>query len=173
MTYNGVHDMAQWQRFTAFVEARQKPWKVKYWCATLEATKAGALHVHLFLQFSRLPDRCSKSFAFEDLTPNAQSNDLLGEGWCKRKLQESLNRGFFYVWANKIGTQKDEHGNECTAGNYAPCWTDQKCTYEVRGRRCRKACPIRAGPRARASSPGAGARGPGPGPRARGQAQPG
>ena len=133
LTYNGVQDQAQWLRFVAHVKLHQCKWKIKYWCCTLEANKAGKLHIHLFLQFRSLMDRDSKSFSFEGLTPNAAAQDILGEGFCKKKMQESLDRGFFYCWANKIGTQIDPEGNECTSGNYAPAWTDAYCTYAVKG----------------------------------------
>ena len=29
---------------------------------------------------------------------------LVGEGWCLKELQQSINRGMFYVWAEKPGT---------------------------------------------------------------------
>ena len=133
LTYNSVVDAEQWGRFVGFLSASTKQWKVKYWCATMESTKADGLHFHVFLQFSKLPDRSSRSFAFEGLAPNAQTNDLLGEGFCKKKLQESLDRGFFYVWADKIGTQRGRDGKECVAGNYFPAWTGERCTYVVKG----------------------------------------
>ena len=132
LTYNGVVDAGQWSRFVGHVSANTTQWKVKYWCATMEVTKADGLHFHLFLQFSKLPDRCSRSFVFEDLIPNAECNDALGKGFCKAKLQSSLDEGFFYVWADKIGTQRVD-GKECVAGNYFPCWTRERCTYVVKG----------------------------------------
>ena len=46
LTYNRVADLAQWTRFVEHVRRNQKAWKVKYWCATLETTKAGKLHFH-------------------------------------------------------------------------------------------------------------------------------
>ena len=134
LTYNGVRDEAQWQRFVTHVQLRQRSWKVQYWCCTLETNKAGRLHMHLFLQFTSPVDRDSKSFAFESLVPNAACKDLLGEGFSRKQLQDSLNRGFFYCWANKKGTCRNAEGQECTAGNYAPAWTDELCTYPVKGR---------------------------------------
>ena len=101
LTCNGVEDLEQWGRFVTFVTARQKKWKAKYWGATCEATKEGKLHFHLFLQFHSLPDRGSKVFSFENLTPRADCNDTLGEGFSKKKLQQSLDGAFFYVWADK------------------------------------------------------------------------
>ena len=70
---------------------------------------------------------------FQEVCPNGESNDLLGEGWCKKKLQESLNRGFFYVFANKEGTVRNASGELLVAGNYEPAWTDARCKYTVKG----------------------------------------
>ena len=70
--------------------------------ATLEACDTGGLHVHLALQFSREVDRTARSFAFEKLTPNVQAGDYLGEGLNKRRMELSVNRGFFYVFADKV-----------------------------------------------------------------------
>ena len=78
--------------------------------------------------------RYSKQFRFESLTPRADAHDLLNEGLSRRKLQESLDRGFFYVWANKVGTCRDDCGVPCVAGNYAPSWTKERYTYPVKGR---------------------------------------
>ena len=50
-----------------------------------------------------------------------------------RKLQIGIDRGFFYVWANKVGTARDAEGNLCVAGNYAPVWTDECFRYQVLG----------------------------------------
>jgi hypothetical protein len=109
-------------------------WRVQHWCTTLEATKAGKLHVHLMVQFTKKVDCPSRNFSFEGLVPRADPCDLLGEGFCKKKHKVSVDRGMFYCWADKIGTQRDENGNECTAGDYEPCWTDATCTYAVQGR---------------------------------------
>ena len=122
LTYNGVQDLAQWRRLVSFFHANHRAWGVKHWCATLEITRKGALHAHCMLQFHKAKDRDTRPFFFEDLKPRADANDLLGEGWSGSRVQESYNRGFFYVWADKIGTQRDEQGNECVAGNYEPVW---------------------------------------------------
>ena len=63
------------------------------------------------LQFTAAVDCTILRFAFEGLKLRADPHDMLGEGWSGRKLQESLNRGFFYVYADKIGTQRDEVGH--------------------------------------------------------------
>ena len=85
------------------------------------------------LQFYRAHDRHAQTFVFSGVRPNAQSNDLLGEGFCKRRLQQSLDRGFFYVWANKVGTVRGGDGELLVAGNYQPAWTDAQSTYAVAG----------------------------------------
>ena len=42
---------------------------------------------------------------------------------------------FFYCWADKIGTQRDEQGRPCVAGNYEPVWeTAAKFHYTVKGK---------------------------------------
>ena len=135
LTYFGVQGLPQWRQFLAHVRSNQKAWKVRYWCATLERTKTGRLHVHLMLQFTQPVDRTSRSFAFKGWTgPRADANDLLGGGFCRKRLQDSLNRGMFYCWADKLGTVRDEAGRQCTDGNYEPAWTDAAFTYTVRSR---------------------------------------
>ena len=134
LTYNGIGDKAQWHRFLSFVKAHLKTWGVRFWCATLEKCKNGRLHVHLYIQFHTAKDRTTAPYRFEGIRPRADPNDYLGEGINKRYPQPSLNRGFFYVWADKIGTERNEDGSPCVAGNYAPCWTKTRCTYEVLGR---------------------------------------
>ena len=110
LTYFRVVDLAQWHRFKAHVVAAHRLWGVCHFCLTLEATKKGALHFHMMLQFAATKNCTIGLFAFEDLKMRADPHDILGEGWSGRKLQESLNRGFFYVYADKIGTQRDEAG---------------------------------------------------------------
>ena len=133
LTYNGVKEVDQWHRFVKFVESQKKAWGIRHWCATMEASKEGNLHFHLMLQFdSDTIDTYSKEFAFEGLYPNASTNDLLGEGFSRRFWQDSINRGFFYVFADKVGTQRDHAGDECVAGNYFPCWTSHRHTYLVK-----------------------------------------
>ncbi len=133
LTYQGVDGLDHWRAFLAFVTARLQPWRVKYWTATLESNQNGTGHVHLMLQFWSPVDRALSAFVFEDVRPNARSNDLLGEGLGKKKMQQSIDRGHFYVWADKLGTQRDEQDRQCVAGNYAPCWTSEKSRYAVLG----------------------------------------
>lgn len=85
------------------------------------------------LQFRSKADRSVAGFTFEGLRPNASSKDLCGQGPCKKQAQMSINRGFFYVWANKIGTVVDESGSLCVTGNYWPCWEPKAFTYQVLG----------------------------------------
>ena len=117
-------------------DAQLQAWGVKHWCATLErCTKiSGALHVHLFLQFRKVvQDRSSRAFAFEGIAPRVDQNVLCGEGLSGRKMQESVDRGF-YVFANKLGTVLDDMGAPCVAGNYMPCWTSASLAYPVLGK---------------------------------------
>ena len=79
-------------------------WSVRHWTATMEANASGSRHLHLMLQFNNSVDCATSRFAFEAKQPNASSHDYLGEGVCKKKLQQSIDRGMFYVWANKVGT---------------------------------------------------------------------
>ena len=107
LTYHGVRDLAQWQRFVAHFEKSLAKHNIKYWCATLEATREGKLHIHLMLQFRTDKGRDTKAFYFEGVKPRADPNDLLGEGWGGRRVQDSYDRGFFYCWTDKLGTVRD------------------------------------------------------------------
>ena len=128
--------LAQWRRFVSFLEGRLAVWQVIRWCATLESCKTGRWHAHLMLQFRGVQDKSSKSFVFERIFPNASSNDYLNEGMGRRNPQQSIDRAFFYVFANKIGTVLDEANLPCVAGNYMPAWvtTVGIDTYRVQGR---------------------------------------
>ena len=134
LTYFGVEGLPQWNRFAAHVRSQQKAWNVKYWSATLERTTKGKLHIHLMLQFTKAVDRSNRIFSFESMVPRADCNDLLGGGICRKRMQESINRGMFYCWADKIGTERDEEGRPCTAGNYEPAWTGALLSYPVKSR---------------------------------------
>ena len=113
-----------WERFCVFVNANLRLWSVKHWTATMESNASGAHHLHLMLQFHKMQDCLTSRFIFESTRPNASSHDYLGEGVCKKKLQQSIDRGMFYVWANKVGIVK-------VAANYEPCWTEAPRTYQV------------------------------------------
>ena len=134
LTYQKFPDSTCWRRFVAFVKSRLASWKVRFWCATLETNHDGSHHLHLMLQFFRGQNRHTPTFAFEGVRPNGQPNDLLGQGWGRRLLQKSLDRGFFYVWAAKEGTVCLDDGELCVAGNYEPAWTKAKLTYTVKAK---------------------------------------
>ena len=54
LTYHGVKDLAQWHRFVAHFESNMAKHNARYWCATLEATREGKLHVHLMFQLRNM-----------------------------------------------------------------------------------------------------------------------
>ena len=134
LTYFGVQNLSQWKRFVAHVGAHVAKWGVTYWCATLERTQTGRLHIHLMIQVTKPVDRSTRAFWFEGLKPRADQNDLLGGGFSRQKMQESLNRGMFYCWADKLGTERCEAGRACVAGNYEPAWTSAARTYPVKSK---------------------------------------
>ena len=88
------------------------------------------------LQFRKTVDRKSKFFIFEGIPPNAQPDgvgtDLCGEGFNKNRIQQSIDRGMFYVMADKKSTARDNKGMPCRAGNYEPAWTEGRATYQVK-----------------------------------------
>ena len=134
LTYQKFPDSSCWKRFVTFVKSALASWKVRFWCATLETNHDGGHHLHLMLQFFRAQDRNASTFAFEGVRPNGEPNDLLGQGWGGRRIQKSLDRGFFYVWAAKEGTVRLGDGELCVAGNYEPAWTKTKLTYTVKAK---------------------------------------
>ena len=108
LTYHGITNQEHWQRFLELVGESLGRWGVRHWCATLESCKDGKLHVHLYVQFAReTVDVPSTIFEFEGVRPRVDSHDLLGEGLCGRKHQQSMDRGFFYVWAEKTSSVYD------------------------------------------------------------------
>ena len=135
LTYQGLDNQKQRVKFLTFVKGSLQDWRVEHWCATLEESHSGQLHTHLALQFRTKVERLSRGFAFKGICPNAQCNDYLGapvrngNGW-----QRSVDRAFFYVWADKKGTQRDSKGQPCVAGNYMPAWTGARKTYQVLGK---------------------------------------
>ena len=138
LTYQGI-DAAEaealkvWRRFLNFAKSNKRTWGVVHWTATMETNKDGGHHLHLMLDFLKSVDRTAPFFSFEGRSPNARANDLLGAGWSRsEQWQVSVNRGHFYVWANKRGTVRDAQGRLCVAANYEPAWTDAKETYAVK-----------------------------------------
>ena len=89
------------------------------------------------MQFKKPVDWASSHFAFRGVRPNAGPNNLPGQDYCGKGIggrnpQKSIDRGFFYVWADKIGTCRDELGRICVEGNYAPAWIKGAMeTYQV------------------------------------------
>ena len=136
LTYHGFQDAEQFERYSTLLGSNLRDWGVKYWCCTLERCESGSLHVHTYLQFSRaVVNTTTATFAFEGIVVGrADPHDLLGEGLCKKKMQQSMDRGFFYVWADKKSTVLDANGQAYTRGNYFPAWTGAACSYAVAGR---------------------------------------
>ena len=96
LTYQGIVDLAQWSRFKCFISHKLRSWK-----ANLETNRDEGYHAHLALQFHAVGERSVKTFSFEGITPKCRTNDFCGDGLCKKRLQQSIDRGFFYVWAEK------------------------------------------------------------------------
>ena len=131
LTYQSFLDVLQWHR-CGYIQEHILEWQVKHWCATLERCEYGRLHAHVMLQFVREQDRTSRSFTFEGIPPNVSSNDYLNEGIGGRNPQQSIDRGFFYVFADKRGTAHDATFRECVTGNYMPAWIFEKGVFRYR-----------------------------------------
>ena len=139
LTYQGVKDLAQWRRFVTFARGSLKKWKAFRWAATLEACETEGLHTHLTLQFTGEVDKTARSFCFEGITPNVRPGDYLDEGVNKKRYQTCVNRGFFYVFADKVGTQREADGRPCFEGNHVPVWVKAQkgqSRYAVQGKWC-------------------------------------
>ena len=136
LTYQGFPPAAlsDWDNFCQFVRANLCPWRVKHWCATLETNEGGSSHIHLMLQFLASVDITVARFAFAGRRPNASCGDYLGGGFCRQKMQKSIDRGMFYVYADKEGTQRKADGSLCVEGNYKPVWESRCAKYVVEGR---------------------------------------
>ena len=120
LTYRGITGLDQWRRFLDFMTEHAQRWGVWRWCATLEHSKRQKKHIHVMLQFRQEVDRNSKYFSFEGIAPNASTNDLCGEGLKGKFPQRSVDRGMFYVFADKVGTARDERGEICVGGTTTP-----------------------------------------------------
>lgn len=139
LTYQGFTCLEQWHGFVAFVRKSLRKWGVSKWAATLEACETEGLHVHLSLLFKDTVDTSARAFAYEGLRPDVRKGDYLGEGVNKRRFELSVNRGFFYVFADKIGTQREADGKPCFEGNHVPVWVKAKkgqSRYAVLGKWC-------------------------------------
>ena len=96
-------------------------------------------HTHLVLQFRQKVDKTARNFAFEGLVPNVKVGDYLGEGVNGKRQQQSVNRCFFYVFADKVGTQRAADDTPCFEGNHVPVWVKAKkgqSRYPVLGKWC-------------------------------------
>ncbi len=137
LTYNGtqIAEEGAWAAFKAWVESNKGSWNVLYYCITMELCRRRRPHFHFMVQFRAAVDWPSSKFAFQGILPNARPTwlDYCREGRNKKNPQQSLDRGFFYVFANKIGTCVDTNGSLCVHGNYGPYWTEQAFLYEVVG----------------------------------------
>ena len=104
LTYQGFPGIAAWESFVSWWSANHKALGVKYWCATLETNTRGnqGSHAHVMVLFCKEVDVTTHAFRFQEKKPRADANDLLGEGWGGRRYQKSVDRGFFYVWADKV-----------------------------------------------------------------------
>ena len=136
LTYHNVAGLAEWKKFLKFIRASLQAWGVMHWCATLERSDAGNLHTHLVLQFYKAIDKTTRCFAYRGTRPNASPNDYLDEGICRKKFQLSVNRSFFYVWADKEGTQRNAKGEPCVEGDHQPVWTKARSRYPVMAKWC-------------------------------------
>lgn len=136
LTYNGLalQSPESWADFVAWVEAHKEEWGVLHYSCTRELCRQGRAHHHLMLQFRKEVHCFSSKFTYNGIRPNARAawRDYCGSGRGKKNPQVGLDRAFFYVWANKIGTCSDEEGRLCVHGNYAPVWTDARFRYEVK-----------------------------------------
>ena len=137
LTYQGLAadlDVAlrSWAAFLAFVKRNMRKWAVRHWTATRETNQDGKHHLHLMLELTSKVDRTASYFVFEGRCPNVRPNDLLGEAWCGRRWRVSVDRGHFYVYANKKGAVRDSSGKLCVEANYEPAWTEARETYEVK-----------------------------------------
>ena len=114
-----------WTAFLSFLQSHPRTWKVSQWSTTAETNEDETHHLHVMFSFRERLDMVSSKFAFQGVLPNACANDLLGEGFGGRAYQASVDRGHFYVWANKRGTVVDFSGNLCRAGNCEPAWAKE------------------------------------------------
>ena len=125
LTYQKFPDVAHWTLFVQFVQSMQKKWQCKYWTATLETNQDGSPHAHLMVQFTTDRDVSVKDFVFQGISPNASTTDLCGEGFCRKRFQQSVNRGMFYVWADKCGGASFAHDGGIKTGMRADAKTEK------------------------------------------------
>ena len=94
LTYQGVPGPHVWEEFLEFIESGLVAWSVKYWTATFEDNASSdTCHAHIMLQFHNGRERNVHVFAFRGIRPNASTADLMNEGICGKRLQQSIDRG--------------------------------------------------------------------------------
>ena len=108
LTYDGLASWADWEAFVEFVQSEflQRLF-VLYWFATLEQCKGGRWHTHLMLQFRKKLNTRAAAFKVHNWKPNIRQSGVgpLGQPLLGgRHNQSMVDRGFFYVFADKIGT---------------------------------------------------------------------
>lgn len=135
LTYNGHFSSDSWEPFVGWISENMKLWGAKYHGCTMETCRNGRVHFHLMVQFHKAQDRFSAAFAYQGVKPNARptSEDYCGQQRSKRNPQASIDRAFFYVFADKIGTCRTRAGAICVAGNYGPVWSACRFHYQVPG----------------------------------------
>jgi len=113
-------------------KSQHPTWGVRRWCTTCElCPDTDRFHAHVMLQFWEARDRASDAFMLANVKPNISATDLCGDSFRGRYPQECIDRGMFYVWADKIGTVQDAAGKPVVEGNYFPCWVQgQKGRFE-------------------------------------------
>ena len=89
------------------------------------------------LQFRKKLDTRAAAFKVHNWKPNIRQSGVapLGQPLLGgRHNQSMVDRGFFYVFADKIGTVVGNDGAPCAIGNYFPVWVpDASYTYVVKG----------------------------------------
>ena len=89
------------------------------------------------LQFLKKLDTRAAAFKVHNWKPNIRQSGVapLGQPLLGgRHNQSMVDRGFFYVFADKIGTVVGNDGAPCAIGNYFPVWVpDASYTYVVKG----------------------------------------
>lgn len=134
LTYH-LRDKKHFYAMMRAQKTKHREWGVRRWCATLEAcTTTDGLHAHVMLQFWQSTKRSLAGFELLGVKPNASINDYCGGSIGGRNAQMSIDRGMFYVFADKIGTASESSGKICVYGNYFPCWETGRCEkYQVKG----------------------------------------
>ena len=134
LTYH-LRDMKHFYAIMRAQKTKHREWGVRRWCATCEAcTTTDGLHTHVMLQFLQSTKRSLADFELVGVKPNASLNDYCGGSIGGRNAQMSIDRGMFYVFADKIGTARESSGKICVYGNYFPCWETGRCEkYQVKG----------------------------------------